>query len=1020
MAFTKVLGPGIHTQANILSHNINSSGIITATKFVGPFDGTTIGSGTTIGADGINVTGIVTCTTLDVNGNGDISGNLVIGGNLTANGDLTTLNTTLREVELLRVDANSSVAAGIITQTGAGDILNLFDGTTEVFTVLDTGEVGIGTVTPGRDLHILNTTPYIRIESDAANQPATLELYHTRGNGSDHWPTSVTTDDAALTFNVATAANGSPAEKVRITSAGRVGINETSPDTDLHIKNTNPAIILEGTNGSGKQHKIWSAGTNSETLQITSGNYYNNADIHYFRASNESTVQARIDNTGIGIGGVTPVRELHVHSGDSGSTYIALTNSTTGTTTSDGFGIGLGGDEDAKLWNYENTNMMFATNSTERLRITSTGLVGIGTEVPVGNLEVRDTKANLIVAKDGLTVKGNSNIASNYDFFQIGAGGALASYNVETVTASTHLIHNAYRSSAAGTPWKRRYQDTSMRLRMNSPGRAFIFESAASGSADADITFAEQLRITSDSNLKLPDNAKIELGGAQTGAGDFQIYHDTVHTYLKNKHASGYTLLQVNDNEYGIKIQPSGFCQLYHANALKLSTSTTGISVTGEVASSQDFPNYRPRLDLNFVAVKKLDSRLTYTREGPASYVDKNGLIKTVGYNTPRFDHDPITGESKGLLIEQSRYNMFAGTANMGSEHNCWIVGGPRGKRGANVKGPDGKLTALNNIYNGTNGDLNIYYSPRNGANEMTTTNNTTYTMSVWAKLSAGASYITGIRLRTYGQNISVNYNLSTGVVVGTHENQGSDFVSSSIVEYPDNWYRCIMTFKSGTDGNQGFQIYLIAGTSESLNSSGANGESVSFWGAQLEAGSNATSFIPTDDTNDNNNGSKTTRGYEYLSMEGSDASDLYNALEGTLVAEWIATDSESNQNLVSFHKDLGSNERIELRATASDTAKVRFEVVTGGSSTVSDSSISHGGIGDNTKAAFGFEKDFYAFSVNGSAVATDTSGNMPSDINSLMIGRAVWGTSWFDGYVKRILYYPKRLPNSQLITITS
>ena len=87
--------------------------------------------------------------------------------------------------------------------------------------------VGIGTVTPARDLHILNTTPYIRIESDAANQPATLELYHTRGNGSDKWPVSVATDDAALTFNVATAANGSPAEKVRIKSDGKVGINTT-------------------------------------------------------------------------------------------------------------------------------------------------------------------------------------------------------------------------------------------------------------------------------------------------------------------------------------------------------------------------------------------------------------------------------------------------------------------------------------------------------------------------------------------------------------------------------------------------------------------------------------------------------------------------------------------------------------------------------------------------------------------------------------------------------------------------
>ena len=39
MAFTKVVGAGIHTLSNITSHNINSSGIITATKFVGPIEG---------------------------------------------------------------------------------------------------------------------------------------------------------------------------------------------------------------------------------------------------------------------------------------------------------------------------------------------------------------------------------------------------------------------------------------------------------------------------------------------------------------------------------------------------------------------------------------------------------------------------------------------------------------------------------------------------------------------------------------------------------------------------------------------------------------------------------------------------------------------------------------------------------------------------------------------------------------------------------------------------------------------
>ena len=59
MAFTRVVGPGIHTQANIDSHNIHSTGIITATKFDGPFDS-------------INVSGAATFT-----------GSVSIGGTLT-------------------------------------------------------------------------------------------------------------------------------------------------------------------------------------------------------------------------------------------------------------------------------------------------------------------------------------------------------------------------------------------------------------------------------------------------------------------------------------------------------------------------------------------------------------------------------------------------------------------------------------------------------------------------------------------------------------------------------------------------------------------------------------------------------------------------------------------------------------------------------------------------------------------------------------------------------------------------
>ena len=125
MALTKVSG-------GILDPGINVAGIVTATGFDGPFTG---GSSKNITA------GIITATELDLNGNGDISGNLVVGGNLTANGDFTTLNTTLREVEILRVDANTTAVAGIITQRGSGDIFSVYDTSTEVFKIADGGAV---------------------------------------------------------------------------------------------------------------------------------------------------------------------------------------------------------------------------------------------------------------------------------------------------------------------------------------------------------------------------------------------------------------------------------------------------------------------------------------------------------------------------------------------------------------------------------------------------------------------------------------------------------------------------------------------------------------------------------------------------------------------------------------------------------------------------------------------------------------------------------------------------------------
>ena len=68
-------------------------------------------------------------------------------------------------------------------------------------------------------------------------------------------------------------------------------------------------------------------------------------------------------------------------------------------------------------------------------------------------------------------------------------------------------------------------------------------------------------------------------------------------------------------------------------------------------------------LDLNFAVDKTLTARKgptpTFTRGSTATFIGSNGLIQSSSIDGPRFDHDPITLACKGLLIEESRFNLI-------------------------------------------------------------------------------------------------------------------------------------------------------------------------------------------------------------------------------------------------------------------------------------------------------------------------------------------------------------------------
>ena len=82
-----------------------------------------------------------------------------VTGNLTVDGTTTTLDTDLIGVDKLEVAANNTTVAAAITQTGSGDILNLYDGSTEVFTVTDGGNIGIGITNPTVPLFVQCDSP---------------------------------------------------------------------------------------------------------------------------------------------------------------------------------------------------------------------------------------------------------------------------------------------------------------------------------------------------------------------------------------------------------------------------------------------------------------------------------------------------------------------------------------------------------------------------------------------------------------------------------------------------------------------------------------------------------------------------------------------------------------------------------------------------------------------------------------------------------------------------------------------
>jgi hypothetical protein len=291
-----------------------------------------------------------------------------------------------------------------------------------------------------------------------------------------------------------------------------------------------------------------------------------------------------------------------------------------------------------------------------------------------------------------------------------------------------------------------------------------------------------------------------------------------------------------------------------------------------------------PEVDLIFTGPKKSlvdrvsGKSLQFTRNTIGTYVDENGIIQTAAAGEPRYTYDPVTGEELGLLVEESRTNLHL----QSQDFSTWIGDGTTPTSNSGLA-PDGTNTA--NLIQ-EKAETNSHYLQKPDAS---VTSGTTYTFSVFLKKGSGATAPDWIVLAFSGNGFPGNgavFNIATGELGNTAVAVGQ-VISSGISEFPGGWYRCHVTVTADETRNSSGIIGFNnnQNTAGLLSYAGQTTSDVYAWGAQLEAGSFPSSYIPT-------SGSTVTRDPDTVTLTND---NIYNNSQFDIVNDPFGMSAGSN-----------------------------------------------------------------------------------------------------------------------------
>ncbi len=383
-------------------------------------------------------------------------------------------------------------------------------------------------------------------------------------------------------------------------------------------------------------------------------------------------------------------------------------------------------------------------------------------------------------------------------------------------------------------------------------------------------------------------------------------------------------------------------------------------------------------LSLDFTAMGALDPRITFSRADAtarATFINSQGYVTTVATaQAPRFDFDPTTLVPKGLLIEAPATNIIRGSQTIAGTE--WSSSTPNFTVTLNTT----DLVAPNNTNTATK---LVYVSgyARAVQTSITVVPNTTYTFSYWIKSTGGCFWKI--------------YNAS-----------GGSFIIQDIAIFASaNWQRITQTFTTPA-GCTEIWAYVA-------DSAGAGTYYV--WGAQIELGSQASSYIATTTAS-------ITRAADTALMTGTNFSSWYTGdLTGTFVTEWFYGATSTAANTVIATCDVARQHLHQYVAATTGRLRLanKVPVIIETANAITNNAINEG--------AFSYQASIaQSLCLNGGTVATGAFVHSENPTWFSIGGVSSNGTSITDittmlnNSIRKIKYFPTRLSDAQIKAIST